>query len=105
MTTEMWIIAAVGVVGSLLVPRWPLAGAFIAIFVDLSDLFLCDWIDPGASRTTSGSIRCSTVYMSTFLLVWLRYSTNDVLHVGQWFESFTATEALEAIWRFLTPPY
>ena len=27
------------------------------------------------------------------------------LHVGQWFESFTATEALEAIWRFLTPPY
>ena len=28
-----------------------------------------------------------------------------MLHVGQWFEGFTATEALEAIWRFLTPPY
>jgi hypothetical protein len=27
------------------------------------------------------------------------------LHVGKWFEGFTATEALEAIWRFLTPPY
>jgi hypothetical protein len=27
------------------------------------------------------------------------------LHVGQWFEGFTATEALEAIWRFLSPPY
>ena len=27
------------------------------------------------------------------------------LHVGQWFESFTPSEAVEAIWRFLTPPY
>jgi hypothetical protein len=28
-----------------------------------------------------------------------------ILHVGQWFEDFTAVEAVEAIWRFLTPPY
>jgi hypothetical protein len=27
------------------------------------------------------------------------------LHVGRWFDSFTATEAVEWIWRFLTPPY
>lgn len=27
------------------------------------------------------------------------------LHVGRWFDSFTAVEAVEAIWRFLTPPY
>jgi len=45
MTTEMWIIAAVRVAGSLPVLHWPLADAFIAIFVDLSDLFLRDWID------------------------------------------------------------
>ncbi|HUF53479.1 MAG TPA: hypothetical protein VMR52_06870 [Dehalococcoidia bacterium] len=25
------------------------------------------------------------------------------LHVGKWFDSFTATEAVEWIWRFLTP--
>jgi hypothetical protein len=28
-----------------------------------------------------------------------------MLHVGQWFEGFTAIEAVEAVWRFLTPPY
>jgi hypothetical protein len=27
------------------------------------------------------------------------------LHVGRWFDSFTAVEAVEWIWRFLTPPY
>jgi hypothetical protein len=27
------------------------------------------------------------------------------LHVGRWLDGFTALEAVEAIWRFLTPPY
>ena len=27
------------------------------------------------------------------------------LHVGRWLDGFTAFEAIEAIWRFLTPPY
>ena len=27
------------------------------------------------------------------------------LHVGQWFESFTPNEAIEAVWRSVTPPY
>ena len=27
------------------------------------------------------------------------------LHVGKWFDGFTAVEAVEAVWRFLTPPY
>lgn len=27
------------------------------------------------------------------------------LHVGRWLDGFTAVEAVEAIWRFLTPPY
>ncbi|MEX1195731.1 MAG: hypothetical protein WD904_08770 [Dehalococcoidia bacterium] len=27
------------------------------------------------------------------------------LHVGRWFDSFTAVEAVEWLWRFLTPPY
>ena len=238
MTTEMWIIAAVRVAGSLPVLRWPLAGAFIAIFVDLSDLFLRDWIDLGGVKDYQRFDKSlDQVYMLTFLLVALRWqatprniavalyafrlvgsiafeltgdravlilfpnafeywfifvaalkqfgweetnqdqvsrgsgslpspavhttgrseATSDssparelslmrrigswpvigcfsrfvipycysraqlvvalsvifaakmfheyMLHVGQWFEGFTATEALEAIWRFLTPPY
>jgi hypothetical protein len=27
------------------------------------------------------------------------------LHVGRWLDDFTAVEAVQAIWRFLTPPY
>ncbi len=27
------------------------------------------------------------------------------LHVGRWFDSFTAVEAVEWLWRFLSPPY
>ena len=27
------------------------------------------------------------------------------LHVGKWLDGFTAVEAVQAIWRFLTPPY
>ena len=213
MTTEMWIIAAVRVAGSLPVLRWPLAGAFIAIFVDLSDLFLRDWIDLGGVNDYQRFDKSlDQVYMLTFLIVALRWQpmprniaialyafrlvgsiafelTGDrvililfpnafeywfifvaalkqfhleeeqgtrsreperrryafprswpvlgtfdrfafpyrysraqllvalavilaakmfheyTLHVGQWFEGFTATQALEAIWHFLTPPY
>jgi len=212
MTSEMWIILAVRVLGSLPVLRWPLAGAFIALLADLSDLFLRDWIDLGGVKDYQRFDKwLDQVYMLTFLAVALRwqdvprniaaalyafrlagfiafeitgergvliffpnvfeywfifvaalkqfgwegtspapgqrleartsgigswpmagafvlfaipyrYSRSQLavagavilaaklfheytLHVGQWFESFTATEALEAIWRFLTPPY
>jgi hypothetical protein len=236
MTTEMWIIAAVRVAGALPVLRWPLAGAFIAIFVDLSDLFLRDWIHLGGVKDYQSFDKwLDQAYMLTFLVVALRWQalprniavalyayrlagfiafeltgdreiliffpnvfeywfifvaalktfgweealqlqttsgdsvsqiveshesekvsdlrplTSDLLpltsyrnwpligpfvrfaipyrysapqlavaaavilaaklfheytlHVGQWFEGFTTTEALEAIWRFLTPPY
>ena len=74
MTTEMWIIAAVRVAGSLPVLRWPLAGAFIAIFVDLSDLFLRDWIDLGGVKDYQRFDKSlDQVYMATFLLVALRW--------------------------------
>ena len=74
MTTEMWIIAAVRVAGSLPVLRWPLAGAFIAIFVDLSDLFLRDWLDLGGVKDYQRFDKSlDQVYMLTFLLVALRW--------------------------------
>ncbi len=224
MTTEMWIIAAVRVAGALPVLRWPLAGAFIAIFVDLSDLFLREWIDLGGVKDYQRFDKwLDQAYMLTFLAVALRWQaaprnisvvlyvfrlvgviafeiTDDrdillafpnvfeywfifiaalktfgweepgaggeeperpaldgsalgtrhsalstqrswpllgafvrfaipyrysrtqlavalsvclaaklfheyTIHVGRWFEGFTATEALEAIWKVLTPPY
>jgi len=74
MTIEMWIIAAVRVAGSLPVLRWPLAGAFIAIFVDLSDLFLRDWIDLGGVKDYQRFDKSlDQVYMLTFLLVAVRW--------------------------------
>jgi len=74
MTTEMWIIAAVRVAGALPVLRWPLAGAFIAIFVDLSDLFLRDWIDLGGVKDYQRFDKwLDQAYMLTFLTVALRW--------------------------------
>lgn len=47
MTTEEFIIAAVRLAGALPVLRWALAGAIVAILVDLSDLFLRAYLDLG----------------------------------------------------------
>jgi hypothetical protein len=74
MTTEMWIIAAVRVAGALPVLRWPLAGAFIAIFVDLSDLFLRDWLHLGGVKDYQSFDKwLDQAYMLTFLVVALRW--------------------------------
>ena len=227
MTTEMWLIAAFRIAGALPVFRWPLAGAFIALFADLTDLFLREWLDLGGVKDYQRFDKwLDQAYMLTFLFVAIRWQalprniavalytfrlagfvtfeiTGDrdilllfpnlfeywfifvaslkqfgwedpgaggyakgerrpepagvspsasvhvihyspqswpivgsiarfaipfrysraqlvvalgvclvlklfheyTLHVGQWFEGFTATEALEAIWRFLTPPF
>lgn len=218
MTTEMWLIAAFRIAGALPVLRWPLAGAFIALFADLTDLFLREWLDLGGVKDYQRFDKwLDQAYMLTFLAVALRWQalpryiaialyafrlagfitfeiTGDravlilfpnlfeywfifiaalktfgweeagagsgkpggleaeppagvraayswpvigsfirfaipyryslaqlavaaaiilgaklfheyTLHVGRWFEGFTPSEALEAIWRFLTPPY
>jgi hypothetical protein len=180
MTTEMWLIAAVRVAGSLPVLRWPLAGAIIAILVDLSDLFIRNLVDLGGVNDYQSFDKwLDQVYMATFLVVALRWEgvaravavglyvfraagfvafeasgergvllafpnlfeawflliagmqTFDVtwersralvvgagvalfgakllqeyaLHVGQWFEGFTAVEAVEAVWEWFTGPF
>ena len=180
MTTEMWIIAAARIAGALPVLRWPLAGAIIAMLVDLSDLFLMNLIHLGGVNDYQRFDKwLDQVYMLTFLVVALRWEGAQrvvavglygfraigfatfeasgqrgvllafpnffeawflliagmrqfrvtwehsrplvvvaaaallgvkllqeyALHAGQWFEGFTAVEAVEAIWRFLTPPY
>ena len=197
MTTEMLIIAAARIAGSLPVLRWPLAGAIIAMVVDLSDLFMMNLIHLGGVKGYQSFDKwLDQVYMLTFLAVALRwhgapkkialalyayrmlgfvafevtddrdvllffpnvfefwfvfvagikqfglegptpsaasrvpgsrllvpfrYSWGQVMsisalllaakllqeyaiHVGRWFDGFTAVEAMEAIWEFLISP-
>ena len=74
MTWEMLIIAAVRVLGSLPVLRWPLAGAIIAMLVDLSDLFMMDLIHLGGVKHYQAFDKyLDQVYMLTFLAVALRW--------------------------------
>jgi hypothetical protein len=180
MTTEMWLIVAVRVAGSLTVLRWPLAGAVIAILVDLSDLFIRNLVDLGGVKDYQSFDKwLDQVYMAAFLVVALRWEGVErvvavvlyvfrlagfaafeasgeravllafpnlfeawflliagmqtfrvtwersqplvlgaggvllalkllqeyALHVGQWFEGFTAVEAVEAVWDWVTGPF
>lgn len=179
MTTEMWTIASARVLGSLPVLRWPLAGAIIALLVDLSDLFMMDLLHLGGVRHYQAFDKwLDQVYMLTFLAVAIRweaiprnvalalyawrlagfaafeisgerdilllfpnvfefwfifvaaikhlrvgfqYSPKHVavvggtlfaakefqeyaLHHARWLDSFTAVEAVKAIWDFVTGP-
>jgi hypothetical protein len=178
MTTEMWIIAAARVLGSLPVLRWPFYGAILAILVDQSDLFMMNLIHLGGVTDYQTFDKwLDQVYIACFLIVALRWhgldrtiavglygyrligfvafeltESRDVLllfpnffefwfvlvaaklqfgwqealrgrryaavlvalialklfqeyaiHYQRWLDGFTATEAVEAIWDFLTP--
>lgn len=75
MTTEEWIIAAVRIAGSLFVLRWAFVGGIVAVFVDLSDLFLKNYLDlGGVSDYQSFDKWLDLVYMATFLIVALRWT-------------------------------
>lgn len=70
MTTEELIIALVRIVGSLLVLRWAFAGGLIAIAIDLSDLFLKNFLDLGGVRDYQAFDKwLDQVYMAAFLFV------------------------------------
>jgi hypothetical protein len=76
MTTEMWIIAAVRLAGSLPVLRWPFYGALIAIAVDQSDLFLMNLLDLGGVRDYQTFDKyLDQAYMAVFLIVALRWES------------------------------
>ena len=177
MTTEMWVIAAVRIAGSLPVLRWPLWGAVIAMMFDLSDLFMMNLLHLGGVHDYQSFDKwLDQVYMLTFLIVafrwealprtiaaalyayraagfiafeatgerailiafpnlfeaWyllvagirefhldlhrnrplilvaaaallaLKFFQEFALHVGKWLDGFTAVEAVEAIWDWLT---
>ena len=69
------MIALVRIVGALPVLRWSLAGALIAIGVDLSDLFQMNLLDlGGVSDYQTLDKWLDLAYMGTFLFVALRWS-------------------------------
>lgn len=187
MTTEMLIIAAVRILGSLPVLRWPFYGAIVAILVDQSDLFLMNlihlggvedyqtfdkyldqvyiglfmvvaWRWSGVERNVAGGLFAyrflgfvafeltqsrglllffPNLFEFWFLfiaarrqygiearmplalrvderwnrplfavlaaLVTLKMFQEYAIHQAKWLDGFTATEAVEAIWHFLTP--
>lgn len=65
MTPELLVVAAVRIAGSLPVLRWPFAGALLAIAVDLSDLFLRDYLDLGGL----GDYQAVDKWLDQFMLV------------------------------------
>ena len=187
MTTEMLIIAAVRIAGSLPVLRWPFYGAVLAILVDQSDLFLMNllhlggvddyqtfdkyldqvylalfmvvaWRWPGVERNVAAglyayrflgfaafeltrsrglllffpnlfefwflfiaarrhfglegrlplTLRVDEGWNRAFLailggLIAVKLLQEYAIHEAKWLDGFTATEAVEAVWRFLTP--
>lgn len=69
------MIGAIRIAGSLPVLRWPLAGAIVAILVDLSDLLLRDVLDLGGIPDYQAFDKwVDQVYLAAFLVVALRWS-------------------------------
>src|SRR3972149_8761523 len=76
MTTEMWLIAAARVIGSIPVLRWPFWGAIFVLLVDLSDLLMMNLLDLGGVRGYQHFDKdLDQVYMLFFLAVALRWET------------------------------
>ena len=74
LTPTFLLIGIVRILGSLPVLRWPFAGGLLAIFVDLLDLILLDWLDPLAfGHYQAFDKYLDQVYMLTFLIVALRW--------------------------------
>lgn len=75
MTVEVVVIAAIRILGSLPVLRWPLAGGILAVLVDLSDLLLRDLLDLGGIPDYQAFDKwADQVYQLTFLIVALRWT-------------------------------
>jgi hypothetical protein len=73
MTTEMWVIAAERVLGSLPVLRWPFYGALFAMLIDQSDLLLMNLLHlGGVNNYQSFDKDLDQVYLALFLVTALR---------------------------------
>jgi hypothetical protein len=74
MTTEMWLIAAVRLLGSLPVLRWPFWGGLLAIAADQSDLFMMNLLHLGGVTDYQAFDKyLDQAYLLAFLAVALRW--------------------------------
>jgi hypothetical protein len=75
MTLEVVVIGLYRVIGSLPTLKWPLAGAILAIFVDLTDLFWMNVLDLGGIPDYQLFDKLADqVYLGVFLVVALRWT-------------------------------
>ncbi len=75
MTLEVIVIAAIRILGSLPVLRWPLLGGLLAIAIDLGDLLLMGLLDLGGVPDYQSLDKwLDQVYLALFLIVALRWS-------------------------------
>jgi hypothetical protein len=75
LTSEIIIIAAIRIIGSLPALRWPLAGGLLAVLIDLSDLLLRDALDLGGVGDYQSLDKwLDQVYLGVFLVVAWRWS-------------------------------
>jgi hypothetical protein len=74
-TLEVIIVAAIRILGSLPVLRWPLFGGLLAILIDLGDLFFFGLLDLGGVPDYQRLDKwLDQVYLALFLVVALRWS-------------------------------
>ena len=67
-TNEEILIAIIRITGSLFTLKWAFIGSIFAVFIDLSDLFLQDFLDMGGIRNYQAFDKILDVfYMSIFL--------------------------------------
>lgn len=75
MTPEVIVIAAIRIVGSLPVLRWPLLGGLLAILVDLGDLLLMGVLDLGGVADYQSLDKWLDQFtLALFLIVALRWT-------------------------------
>ena len=98
MTIEMWIIAAVRLLGALPVLRWPFFGGLFAIAVDQSDLFMMNLIDlGGVSDYQTFDKYLDQAYLLAFLVVALRWQGFvRTVAIGLYFYRLAGFAAFEA---------
>jgi hypothetical protein len=82
---------------SLLDPTWRYAGAARMPAAVAPAIVVIEAEPRRLTPTSFGAIIVALVALKLF--------QEYALHYARWLDGFTAVEAVEAIWRFVTPPY
>jgi hypothetical protein len=82
---------------SLLDPSWRYRGAGAPPLTPAPEIVVIEARTPAISPQAFAAIVVALVALKLF--------QEYALHYGRWLDGFTAVEAVEAIWRFVVPPY